>query len=110
MERELAAKLGREPDDDEGLAAAGISEKELEQVREAARAVTSADRVATSASRPLPHVGDVDSEHRALGRLIAILRVLLSEQRERPLALVALVEDAGPPRSLIHQRRVQSSS
>jgi RNA polymerase primary sigma factor len=44
VERELAAKLGREPNDEEVFAAAGISERELEQVREAARIVTSLDR------------------------------------------------------------------
>jgi RNA polymerase primary sigma factor len=44
VESRLAAKLGREPNDEEIIAAAGISEQELEQVREAARAVTSLDR------------------------------------------------------------------
>jgi RNA polymerase primary sigma factor len=44
VERELAARLGREPNDDEVIAAVGISEEELQQVREAARAVTSLDR------------------------------------------------------------------
>jgi len=44
VESRLAAQLGREPSDDEIIAAAEISEQELEQVREAARAVTSLDR------------------------------------------------------------------
>jgi RNA polymerase primary sigma factor len=44
VERELATKLGREPSDEEVIAAAGISEQELQQVREAARAVTSLDK------------------------------------------------------------------
>jgi RNA polymerase primary sigma factor len=44
VERELAARLGREPTDAEVIAAAGISDEELQQVREAARAVTSLDR------------------------------------------------------------------
>jgi RNA polymerase primary sigma factor len=44
VEQELAARLGREPNDEEVIAAAGITERELEQVREAARAVTSLDR------------------------------------------------------------------
>src|SRR5262249_38861343 len=44
VERELAYKLGREPTDEEIVAAAGISERELAQVREAPRAVTSLDR------------------------------------------------------------------
>jgi RNA polymerase primary sigma factor len=44
VERELAVKLGREPTDEEVIAEAGISERELEQVREAARAVTSLDK------------------------------------------------------------------
>src|ERR687892_946153 len=40
VERELAGKLGREPTDEEVIAEAGLSEKELKRVREAARAVT----------------------------------------------------------------------
>ncbi|HZQ03110.1 MAG TPA: sigma-70 family RNA polymerase sigma factor [Gaiellaceae bacterium] len=44
VESHLAAQLGREPSDEELLAAAGISEEELDQVREAARAVTSLDK------------------------------------------------------------------
>ncbi len=44
VERDLAAKLGREPTDDEVVAEAGVSEEELRQVREAARAVTSLDK------------------------------------------------------------------
>jgi RNA polymerase primary sigma factor len=43
-ERDLAARLGREPTDEEVIAAAAMSEEELKQVREAARAVTSLDR------------------------------------------------------------------
>src|SRR5581483_5407781 len=44
VESHLAAQLGREPSDEELLAAAGVSEEELDQVREAARAVTSLDK------------------------------------------------------------------
>jgi RNA polymerase primary sigma factor len=44
VERELAGKLGREPTDEEVIAEAGFTEKELQQVREAARAVTSLDK------------------------------------------------------------------
>ncbi len=44
VERELASRLGREPNDEELLAAAGLTEKELAQVRDAPRAVTSLDR------------------------------------------------------------------
>jgi len=44
IENRLAAQLGREPNDEELIAAAGISADELGQVREAARAVTSLDR------------------------------------------------------------------
>jgi RNA polymerase primary sigma factor len=44
IEARLAVELGREPNDDEVIAAAGISERELEQVREAARAITSLDK------------------------------------------------------------------
>ena len=44
VEGELATKLGREPTDEEVIAEAGITETELRQVREAARAVTSLDK------------------------------------------------------------------
>jgi RNA polymerase primary sigma factor len=44
VESRLAVQLGREPSDEEVIAAAGISEQELAQVREAARAVTSLDK------------------------------------------------------------------
>jgi RNA polymerase primary sigma factor len=44
VERELAGKLDREPTDEEVIAEAGLSEKELKRVREAARAVTSLDK------------------------------------------------------------------
>jgi RNA polymerase primary sigma factor len=60
VERELAAKLGREPNDEEVIAAADITEAELRQVREAARAVTSLDK-------PLGDNGDG-----ALGDLLAV--------------------------------------
>ena len=43
-ERELSAKLGRPPTDEEIAAAAKISLKHLKEVREAARAVTSLDK------------------------------------------------------------------
>ncbi|MEJ7566656.1 MAG: sigma-70 family RNA polymerase sigma factor [Gaiellaceae bacterium] len=43
-ERELSAKLGRPPTDDEIVVAAKISLKHLKEVRQAARAVTSLDR------------------------------------------------------------------
>jgi RNA polymerase primary sigma factor len=60
VERELATKLGREPTDEEVIAEASISEEELRQVREAARAVTSLDR-------PIGENGDGE-----LGDLIAV--------------------------------------
>ena len=44
VESELAAKLEREPTDEEVIAESGLSEQELKQVREAARAVTSLDK------------------------------------------------------------------
>jgi RNA polymerase primary sigma factor len=44
VESELASKLGREPTDEEVIAESGLSEQELKQVREAARAVTSLDK------------------------------------------------------------------
>src|SRR5262249_44488660 len=43
--------------------------------------------------RPVPHLGDVHGEARAVWRLLAVLRVLLGEQRQGPLALRAVVED-----------------
>jgi RNA polymerase primary sigma factor len=43
-ERELSAKLGREPSDDEVAKAAELPLDQVEEVREAARAVTSLDR------------------------------------------------------------------
>ena len=61
VERELAAKLGREPDDDEIVAAAGVSEEELAQVRDTARAVTSLDKP----------VGDDGDGGQTLGDVVA---------------------------------------
>jgi RNA polymerase primary sigma factor len=58
-ERELMAKLGREPTDDELAAAAGVSPDELDDVREVFRSVTSLDK-------PVGEDGDG-----ALGDLIA---------------------------------------
>src|SRR5213593_2425306 len=43
---------------------------------------------------PVADVRDIHREHRAVGRLVAVLRVLLLQQRERVLALLALVEHA----------------
>jgi RNA polymerase primary sigma factor len=61
VERELAVRLGREPTDEEVIAEAGVSEEELQQVREAARAVTSLDKP----------IGD-DGDGAELGDLIAV--------------------------------------
>jgi RNA polymerase primary sigma factor len=61
VERELAAKLGREPDDEEIIAAAGVTEDELTQVRDAARAVTSLDKP----------VGDERDGGQTLGDIVA---------------------------------------
>jgi RNA polymerase primary sigma factor len=44
VERELAAKLGRDPTDDELAAEAGIASEELDRLREATRTVTSLER------------------------------------------------------------------
>ena len=44
VERELATRLGREPNDEEVFAASGLTERELAQVRDAPRTVTSLDR------------------------------------------------------------------
>ncbi|HEU0304477.1 MAG TPA: sigma-70 family RNA polymerase sigma factor [Gaiellaceae bacterium] len=61
VERELAAKLGREPVDEEIVAAAGVSEDELAQVRDSARAVTSLDKP----------VGDDGDGGQTLGDIVA---------------------------------------
>jgi len=53
----------------------------------------------------------IHCEHGPVGRLGAVLRVLLLQKRERAVALRAVVEHAGAgPRRRIHQRRLQSSS
>jgi RNA polymerase primary sigma factor len=77
VERELATELGREPTDEEVIAAAGLSESELQQVREAARAVTSLDKP----------VGDEDGGE--LGDLVAIA----SEATPEDEVLVSLREE-----------------
>jgi MFS family permease len=41
--------------------------------------------------RPGANLGDVDREHRAVRRLAPVLRVLLCEERERTVALLAAV-------------------
>src|SRR5437016_6345071 len=47
-----------------------------------------------SRGRPGAHLGDVDREHRAVGRDVAVLRVLRGEEGERALAFLAVVEHA----------------
>jgi RNA polymerase primary sigma factor len=60
-ERELAARLGREPTDAEVIAAAGITDEEYRQLQEAARSVTSLDKA----------VGDDGGDGADLGDLVA---------------------------------------
>ena len=79
VERELAARLGREPNDDELFAAAGLSEHEFALLRDAARAVTSLDR---------PIGGDEDSGE--LGDILAPGHEPAPEDE----VLVSLREDA----------------
>jgi RNA polymerase primary sigma factor len=80
VERELAARFGYEPSDEEVIAAAGISEKELEQVRDAARAVTSLDRP----------VGDEEEGGATFGDLVA----RATEEGPEGEVVVSLQEDA----------------
>ena len=77
VESRLAVQLGREPNDEEVIAAAGISVEELDQVRHAARAVTSLDK-------PL---GDEGGE---LGDLVARSAELSPEDE----VIVSLTEQA----------------
>src|SRR5262249_1852370 len=44
---------------------------------------------------PFAHVGDVDGEHRARRRVVAVLRILVAQQAERSREFLARVEDAG---------------
>jgi hypothetical protein len=48
-------------------------------------------------ARPLAHVGYVNGQHRAVGRLGPVLRVLRDQELEGALSLLALVEHAGAP-------------
>ena len=61
VERELAVKLGRQPTEDEVVAAAGVTEAELKQVREAARSVTSLEKP----------VGGEEGDGTELGEIVA---------------------------------------
>jgi RNA polymerase primary sigma factor len=88
VERELAAKLGREPTDEEVIAEAGLSEQDLKRVREAARAVTSLDK-------PLGENGDGE-----LGDIVAVAgepalddEILVSLQEEVLRRAVAKLPD-----------------
>jgi RNA polymerase primary sigma factor len=77
VERELAAKLGREPNDEEIIAAAGVSEDELEQVRDSARAVTSLDKPVGEEGDGSQTLGDVvarGTEEGPEGEVIVSLR------------------------------------
>jgi RNA polymerase primary sigma factor len=77
VESQLATKLGREPTDAEVLAAAEVTEQELQQVREAARAVTSLDR-------PVGEEGDA-----GLGELVSAVEAGPEDE-----VIVSLREDA----------------
>ena len=77
VERELAAKLGREPNDEEIIAAAGVSEDELAQVRDSARAVTSLDKPVGEDGDGGQTLGDVvarDTQEGPEGEVIVSLR------------------------------------
>ena len=58
-ERELAARLGREPTEAEVIAAAGITDEEYRQVQEAARSVTSLDKPVGDEGGDGAHLGDL---------------------------------------------------
>jgi RNA polymerase primary sigma factor len=109
VERELAARLGREPIDEEILAAAGITEEELAQVRDAPRAVTSLDRpigeddgavlgdVVAEATDDLPE-DEVLVSLRASALHRAVAR--LPEQQRRVIELRYGLGDGAEPASL----------
>ena len=48
-------------------------------------------------ARPPAHLAHIDCQHRTVGRLYTVLWVLLTQQREGKLSLLALVEDPGAP-------------
>jgi antitoxin SocA-like protein len=67
-----------------------------EQARAAGRRARSRrSRSVTTSTRPFAHVGHVHCKDGTVGRFAAVLRVLLSQQHERALSLLALVEYAG---------------
>jgi RNA polymerase primary sigma factor len=75
VESELAKKLGREPTDEEVIAEAGVTEKELRRVREAARAVTSLDKpIGENGDGQLGDILAVTEETRAEDEIIVSLR------------------------------------
>src|SRR4029450_4330724 len=49
----------------------------------------------STSTRPFAHLGHVHREHGAVGRFTAVLRVLVPQQHQRPLPLLALVEYPG---------------
>jgi RNA polymerase primary sigma factor len=75
VEQELAAKLGRTPTDDELAKAAKLSRKQLLQVREAARVVTSLDKpIGDDDAGSLGDIVAVAPEHEHEGELSVDLR------------------------------------
>jgi RNA polymerase primary sigma factor len=97
-ERELAVRLGREPTEDEVIAAAGVTEEEFRQVQEAARSVTSLDKPVGAAEGDGAELGDLVARATERGpedevlvslRDAALQRALgrLSERHRRVLEL-----------------------
>jgi RNA polymerase primary sigma factor len=95
-EQELAAKLGRPPTDEELAKAAKLSRRQLAQVRDAARVVTSLDRpLGDDDSGSLGDVVAVAPEHEREGELSvdlreAAVRQALSHLSEREQQLIRL--------------------
>jgi RNA polymerase primary sigma factor len=123
-ERELAAKLGREPSDAEIAATAKLSAKELREVREVARSVTSLDRpigagnegalgemIASDATPPEEEITvslEQDVLRRAVAQLperereVLKLRYGLNGDRE-PVSLEAIGRQLGLTRERVRQ-------
>ena len=107
VERELAVRLGRQPTEDEVIAAAGITEDEFKQVQEAARSVTSLDKPVGTEEGDGAELGDLvarsvepgpDDEVLISLRETALRRALarLSERHRRVLELRYGLNDNEP--------------
>jgi RNA polymerase primary sigma factor len=127
-ERELAAKLGRPPTDEEVAATAKLSLKHLREVRNAARAVTSLDKplgedndasigdLVPNDQKPIDeevHVSLAEETlHRALGRLpereATILRLRYGLGDEEPKSLEEIGRRLGLTRERVRQIESQA--